>query len=83
MALYGEYRELLPKDRKLYVYERLFGRTRLLVICCFSKDGVRFDAPEGLLLSEGRCVLANYEQNFVIANGFTTRPYELRVYSLE
>jgi hypothetical protein len=25
-------------------------------------------------------VLENYDMNFVIANGFTTRPYELRVY---
>ena len=31
-------------------------------------------------LEKGQLVLSNYNENFVIANGFTTRPYELRVY---
>ena len=83
VALWGDYRELMEKDRKLYVYERRYEGTRLLVICCFSADQTRFDAPEGTLLSQGSLVLSNYEQNFVIANGFTTRPYELRVYLFE
>ena len=39
-----------------------------------------FEAPEGIDLNRGSCVLSNYDMNFVIANGFTTRPYELRVY---
>ena len=41
---------------------------------------VRFDAPEDMELTAGTLVMANYEHNFVISNGFTARPYELRVY---
>ena len=80
MALYGDYREYLPKDKKLYVYERGYEGKKLLVICSFTADQVRFDAPEGIELDKGLLVLENYDMNFVIANGFTTRPYELRVY---
>ena len=83
VVLYGTYRELLPKDRKLYVYEREYEGVRLLVVCSFSADQVRFDAPAPYELDRGLQVLGNYDMNFVIANGFTTRPYELRVYLFE
>ncbi|MBR1456966.1 MAG: alpha-glucosidase [Oscillospiraceae bacterium] len=80
VVLYGDYREHYPKDKHLYVYERNHEGKKLLVICAFGSDAVRFDAPEGIELSEGELVLSNYDMNFIIANGFTTRPYELRVY---
>ena len=80
VALWGDYREHRPEDKKLYVYERNYRGQKLLVICSFTADQVRFEAPEGIHLAKGECVLANYDMNFVIANGFTTRPYELRVY---
>ena len=83
VVLYGDYREHVPADKHLYVYERNYQGKKLLVICAFGSDGARFDAPEGIELRKGRLVLANYEQNFVIANGFTSRPYELRVYLFE
>ena len=37
-------------------------------------------APEGITLDETKQVFGNYDSNFVISNGFTTRPYEMRVY---
>ena len=40
----------------------------------------RFDAPAGINLEKGKMVFGNYELNQVIENGFTARPYELRVY---
>ena len=42
----------------------------------------RFDAPEGITLDDWTLELSNYDGCFVIGNGFTARPYELRVYSL-
>ena len=80
VVLRGEYRELMKDSRELYVYERSLGQQRLLVVCSFTAKLVRFEAPEGYDLAEGKLVLKNYEQNYVIAGGFTTRPYELRVY---
>ena len=80
VVLYGSYREYMPKDRKLYVYERVYDGKRLLVICSFTAEQVRFDAPVNVDLEKGLLALSNYDMNFVISNGFTTRPYELRVY---
>ena len=76
----GSYREHMPKDKNFYVYERICEGARLLVICYFGAEQLRFEAPPGFTLDKGELVLANYSENFVIANGFTTRPYELRVY---
>ena len=83
IVIYGDYRELMPEHEQLYVYERNYQGKKLLVVCSFTSEGVRFDAPEGINLSEGTRVLENYDYNFVIANGFTLRPYELRAYLFE
>ena len=80
IVLYGSYRELIPESKKLYAYERAYGNERLLVICSFTNDQVRFEAGKEYNLENAEPVLANYEHNFVISNGFTTRPYEMRVY---
>ena len=80
IAIYGDYQELLPNDKNLYVYLRSYEDKKMLVICSFTRDAVRFDAPESLKISKAALVLNNYEHNFVISEGFTTRPYEMRVY---
>ena len=79
-ALYGDYQEHDPESEDFYVYERSDEEQRLLVICSFSPELKRFDAPEGIDLERWQLVLHNYEMNFIIENGFTARPYELRVY---
>ena len=83
LVLYGSYREYQPENKKLYIYERRYEGKRLLVICSFTAGQQRFDAPEGYELEQGSLVLGNYDMNFIISNGFTTRPYELRVYLFE
>ena len=83
VIIYGDYKELMPKSKQLYAYERNYEGKKLVVVCSFTEDAVRFDAPDGLDLNEGKLVLGNYGGNFVIANGFTTRPYETRVYLFE
>ncbi len=82
VVLRGEYREYLPRDRNFYVYERHYFEKRLLVICSFSSEQLRFNAPEGIDLGRWNLELSNYDTCFTIGNGYTTRPYELRVYSL-
>ena len=81
VVLRGEYREYLPRDKHFYVYERRYFEKRLLVICSFTAEQLRFNAPEGIELAGWNLELGNYDTNFIIGNGFTTRPYELRVYS--
>ena len=76
----GDYREYYPRDKHFYVYERRDFEQRLLVICSFSDELQRFNAPDDIDLDKWRLVLNNYETCFNIGNGFTARPYELRVY---
>jgi len=83
IVIYGDYIEHMAESRELYVYERNYRGKKLLVVCSFTSEAVRFDAPEGIELEKGIRVLENYDLNFVIANGFTLRPYEMRVYLFE
>ena len=80
IVIYGDYKDLLPKSKELFVYERNYEGRKLLVLCSYTDKPVRFDAPEGITLDEQKLVFSNYDINFIIANGFTTRPYEMRVY---
>ena len=83
IAVYGDYRELMPRDKQRYVYERNYQGRRLLVICSFTSEQLRFEAPAGTELERGRLLFCNYETGFVFGNGFTMRPYELRAYLFE
>lgn len=80
VAIYGDYYEHDKKDKQFYVYERNYLDKKLLVICFFSKEQRRFDAPVGISLENGHLIFSNYEMNQIVSNGFTARPYELRVY---
>ncbi|MBR4393038.1 MAG: glucohydrolase, partial [Oscillospiraceae bacterium] len=80
VVLRGDYREHLKNDRNFYVYERNYLDKKLLVICSFTEKAVRFEAPAGIELGKGRVVLSNYGHTYDVGNGFTSRPYELRVY---
>ena len=80
VVLYGDYYEHDKKNKDFYVYERNYLNKKLLVICFFSKEQKRFDAPGGISLRNGTLVFSNYEMNQIVSNGFTARPYELRVY---
>ncbi len=80
VAVHGDYREHFPESKELYVYERNLDGQRLLVVCSFTEKPVGFWAPEGFDLTRGQAVLCNYAENQIHGNGFTTRPYETRVY---
>lgn len=83
VAIYGDYKEYFADSSLLYVYERKLENKRLLVICSFTAEPVGFWAPEGYDLTKGEAVLCNYPDNSVHGNGFTTRPYETRIYYFE
>ncbi|MBE6796624.1 MAG: alpha-glucosidase [Ruminococcaceae bacterium] len=80
IVIYGDYKEHLKRSKDLYVYERNYEGQRLLVICSYTEKPVQFTAPAGFDLTKGECVLSNYDDTSVCTNGFTTKPYETRVY---
>ena len=82
LVLWGDYKEHFPKDRNFYVYERSHEGRKLLVICYFGSRPRAFTAPAGMALSRGKLVFANYKDAPLAGEGFTARPWELRVYEL-
>ena len=75
----GDYREYEKFSGSLYIYSRSSGSERLLVVCSFCERPVRFRAPKGFDLTQGRLILKNYDGT-LSGNGFVTRPFETRVY---
>ena len=80
VAVYGDYTEYNKSSSELYVFSRSYEGKKMLVICSYSEKAAKFTAPAGFDLSKGECILCNYDNNAVTNNGFTTRPYETRVY---
>lgn len=76
----GKYREMMKHSNDFYVYERTLGKQSLLVIANFKEKPCRYKAPDRYNLEKGELVFWNYDENEIVDNGFTTRPYELRVY---
>ncbi len=75
----GDYVDHTPYSGSLYVYSRTLGSERVLVICSFVERPVRFRVPRGFDLSRGELLLHNYGTE-ARPDGFTTEPYECRVY---
>ncbi len=75
----GDYVDHQRYSGSLFVYSRGLGREKVLVICSFAERPVHFTAPREFDLSRGELLLCNYGTE-LSENGFTTRPYECRVY---
>lgn len=82
LVIWGEYKEHFPKSKDFYVYERSYQGRKLLVICRFGTPPKAFTAPAGMALSRGKLVFSNYKDAPLTGEGFTSRPWELRVYAL-
>ena len=75
ILLKGRYREFFPKDDHIYMYERVLGEERYLVICSFSEDPIRVRVPKAYAGKKGKLILSNYPRS----HGWF-RPYEARLY---
>ena len=76
---YGSFRQYEFLSDKLFVYERRSKAQRLLVICSYSAAPVNFKAPKEFDLRKGKLILRSHGDGLE-NNGFTTKPYETRVY---
>ena len=80
VAIYGDFKQYYKNSKELFVYERNLDGVKVLVVASFTENAVDFKAPEGIDLSKGELVLANYDDSSLNGNGFKTKPYETRVY---
>ncbi len=80
LFLYGAFKDLLPKDEKIYCYERTLGTEKALIICSFSDTMCTFRTPGDYDLEKGELLLCNYPDAPAKAHICALRPYEARVY---
>ena len=73
---YGNYVEYNKNSSKIYVYAREDEKQKILVVCSYSGECVKFKAPKGFELSKAELVLKNYET----VQADILQPYEARVY---
>ncbi len=76
--IYGKYNEFFPKHKELYIYERVLGDERYLIICSFSRLPHRMRIPDAYKGKTGELVLCNYSDEPLKDDWL--KPYEARVY---
>ena len=80
IVIYGDYEEHFPQSDEVFCYSRSLDGKRMLVACSFSETPVRFTAPEGFNIADGKLMMTNYDIDVLYGNGFCLQPYECRVY---
>ena len=73
---FGDYKEYEKSSEELYMYTRQDPRQRILVVCSFTREQVKFKPPRGYHLEDADLVLQNYPD----PKDRTLQPYECRVY---
>lgn len=74
VIVHGRYCLLMPDSQELFVYERILGDEKLLVLCSFADHETSFPVPDEF--AAGSCLISNYEGG--PKNG-VLRPYEAAV----
>lgn len=80
LVVWGDYRELLPDDPHLFVYQRSLANEKWLVMANFYNKPASY---HGEIQEIDKVVLSNYpnpQQNLV---GLTLKPYEVIVFKLK
>ena len=77
VVINGKYKDLLPNDKNLYIYERRLDDTVLVVMSNFSKKKIKNPLAKSYSLDD--LVLTNYERHI----DDVLLPYENRVYLIK
>lgn len=80
IVVLGTYKDLLPDDEQLYVYERALGSERWLVVANFYEQPTSFQT-ESYVAKE--IVISNYPDSKLDLKDLTLRPYEAIVFNCQ
>jgi len=73
---HGTYQEHFRSSDKLYMYSMTGENQKILVVCSFSDQQIRYSLPKGFDAGDAKLILCNYASP--LTN--TLRPYECKVY---
>lgn len=87
VMVYGDYKDWLPDDDKLYVYTRSYGEETWLIVLNHCDETEEFVIPEGLIKHEVCLILGNYDNDEMatlkkLNQSMTLRPHEARIYRI-
>lgn len=75
IMVYGDYELLLPEDKNIYAYKRMYQGKTWLIICNFYENNVEFS-----LNGTGKILISNYEDSCTDLTKGKLRPYEAIIY---
>lgn len=80
LVVHGKYKELLPNDQQLYVYERSYlGETWLIIINFYKKETSYQDSQK----RKGKIVISNYIDSSEELSNLKLRSFESIVFKLD
>lgn len=82
VLVYGRYRLLLPEHPQIYAFLRTLDDARLLVVCNWSGETVRFELPEEVRFAREELLIGNYPRRDDSLRAFDLQPYEARIHAL-
>jgi len=80
VLVYGHYQMILPDHPQIYAWLRTLEADRLLVICNFGSEPVRFECPGNVRIDSSELLIANYAVDArQDLRAFSLRPFEARI----
>jgi len=80
VLVYGHYQMILPDHPQIYAWLRTLEADRLLVICNFGCEPVRFECPGNVRFDRSELLIANYAVDArQDLRAFSLRPFEARI----
>lgn len=80
LIVYGEYKELLPDDKQLYVYERTYNEETWLIVVNFYKKATSYKDSQKRLAS---IVISNYTDSSEDLLDLKLRSFEAIVFKIK
>ena len=78
--VYGDYKDLDPKNPKIFAYTRVMGTEKYLIVLNFSEDAISYSLPSGV--EAGQLVISNLGKTDERGEALHLKGWEARVYKL-
>jgi len=79
--IYGDYKDLDPDNKSIFIYTRNLGTERYLVVLNFSSVPVAYTVPAGLKLDS--LVMSNLDTTGLVTSTLNLAGWEARIYKLK
>lgn len=79
--IYGTFKQYLPDDKNVFMYERKFEGDTWLIVANFFDNNININIPEGININHSEYVMSNYECR-KLTRSLNLKPYEAIVFKI-